>query len=107
MVERRKKHRPGTADAHPLAASARFRTRKLEERRKRDRDTTPARQRVTFLLPAALVDRLRDAVHGTPGATMAGLVSGSLERTVAEMEHERGAPFPHSRRPLKRGRPPR
>lgn len=107
MVERRKKHRAGTPGAHPLAASARLRARQREERRKRDRNATPPRQRVTFLLPAALVERLRGAVLGTPGATMAGLVAGSLERTMAEMENERGAPFSPTRRPLKRGRPPR
>lgn len=102
MVERRKKPRADTAESHPLARTARLRT-KREERRSAPR--SDERQRVTFLLPRTLIERLRDAVHGTAGATMAGLVAQSLERTVDELEHLRGAAFPRRRKALKAGRP--
>lgn len=100
MVERRKKRRAGSAADHPLAKSARLKTR---ERREKPR--AAQRERVTFLLSSELVDRLRDAVYWTPGATLAGIVTESLGRTIDGMERARGEHFPRRKRPLKAGRP--
>jgi hypothetical protein len=105
MVERRKKPRQGSAEAHPLAKDARLATKVIPSESARAPSEPIARERVTFLLPTGLIDRVRDAVHGTPGETMAGLVSRSLERTVDEMENARGTAFRRRRQPLKAGRP--
>ena len=88
MVERRKKKRPGT---HPLEATARLRTR----------------ERLTVQLSPGLLDRLRNAVYWTPGTTLAGIVEACISRTLDDMEHERGNPFPPRREPLRAGRPPK
>lgn len=61
--------------------------------------------RATFHLPDELVDRLRDAVYWTPGLTLAGLAEEALTQRLAELEADRGEPFPKRKGELKGGRP--
>ncbi len=62
-------------------------------------------ERATFQLPANLVERARDAVYWTPGATMAGLVEAALSVHLGKLEKKRGEPFPERAGALRTGRP--
>ena len=68
--------------------------------------TAPTKERATFQLPIGLLDRARDAVYFTPGATMAGLMEEALRTHLDKLEKKNGKPF-SSRRgaELKTGRP--
>lgn len=63
------------------------------------------KERATFQLPVELIDRARNAVYWTPGATMAGVMEMALEAQLERMEKKRGAPFPERDGALKSGRP--
>src|SRR5215470_6414310 len=63
------------------------------------------KERVTFQLPIDLIERARNAVYWTPGATIAGLMEHALAAHLAEIEQHRGAPFPLRESALKTGRP--
>jgi hypothetical protein len=63
------------------------------------------KERVTFQLPVDLIDRARNAVYWTPGATVAGLMEDALTAHLAYIEQQRGAPFPPREHALKTGRP--
>lgn len=54
-------------------------------------------ERFSSSLPADLMERARNTVFWTPGATMAGLLEEGLRATVERREAERGGPF--ERRP--------
>ena len=54
-------------------------------------------ERFSSSLPAELMERARNAVFWTPGATMAGLLEEGLRATVERREAERGSRF--ERRP--------
>jgi hypothetical protein len=73
------------------------------------KDSTPnepgGKKRATFHLSADLIDRLRNAVYWSPGLTLAGLAEEALERKLAELEAERGEPFPERKEELRGGRP--
>ena len=64
-------------------------------------------QRVTLTLPAALIERLRNAIYWTAQHTMARVITDAIHDAVAEMEHANGGTFPPRLTPLKRGRPRR
>lgn len=106
MVERRKKAR---SKEHPLASKVKLRPKgpALDRRasaRKKETDR-PERERITLLLHRSLIERLRNAVYWTAGLTLAGLVARSIEASIAQLESERGAPFPQRESELKIGRP--
>ncbi|MGE3541369.1 MAG: hypothetical protein AB7N91_28540 [Candidatus Tectimicrobiota bacterium] len=63
------------------------------------------KERVTFQLPLALIERARNTVYWTPGATVAGLMEDALTAHLAHIEQQRGAPFPPREQALKTGRP--
>lgn len=63
------------------------------------------KERVTFQLPVDLIERARNTVYWTPGATVAGLMEDALTAHLAHIEQERGTPFPPRERALKTGRP--
>ena len=65
----------------------------------------PGKERVTFQLPADLIERARDAVYWTPGATMAALMEAALTDHLAKLEKRRGGPFERRGGALKTGRP--
>ena len=66
----------------------------------------PRKQRVTFQLPAELIEKARDAVYFTPGLTMSGLVEAALRSELAKAEKKRRKPFPSRRGAILRtGRP--
>ena len=65
----------------------------------------PGKERVTFQLPADLIERTRDAVYWTPGATMAALMEAALTDHLAKLEKRRGQPFERRGGALKTGRP--
>lgn len=64
-----------------------------------------SKQRVTITLPAALLERLRNAVYWTGHGTLACLIAEALDDAVGQMEETHGGPFPIRLEPLKRGRP--
>jgi hypothetical protein len=108
MAERRKKKR-SRSDGHPLASKARLRpSGPAIDRRRTARDRAAVsvdRERITLLLDAELIDRLRNAVYWSDGLTLAGLVAASFERTLDQMERTRGASFPKRKGELPTGRP--
>jgi hypothetical protein len=63
------------------------------------------KERVTFQLPVELIERARDAVYWTPGATMAALMEAALSAHLDEMEKRRGQPFERRGGALRTGRP--
>ena len=68
--------------------------------------TGTKKERATFQLPPEILNRARDAVYWTPGATMAGLMEEALRLHLAKLEKNRGEPFPSRRGAvLKTGRP--
>lgn len=67
----------------------------------------PAKERITFHLPADLANKLRDIVYWTPGLTLAGLAEQALGEAVKKYERQRGEPFPTRKSELSAGRPVR
>ncbi len=62
------------------------------------------KQKITFSLPASLIERLRNAVYWTGNRPLAGLVEEALEALVTEMEEVNREVFPPRLSPLKAGR---
>jgi ferredoxin-NADP reductase len=62
------------------------------------------KQKITFSLPTALIERLRNAVYWTGNRPLASLVEEALETLVAEMEEVNREAFPQRLSPLKAGR---
>lgn len=67
------------------------------------------KERVTFQLSVDLIERVRDVVYWTPGATMSGFIEEALTAQLGRAEKNRGEPFPSrdgaqvkTGRPLKR-----
>lgn len=61
---------------------------------------------VGLSMDAELMNRLRNAVHFTPGATLRLVVSDALELMLRKMEKQNGGPFdqrPEEYRTLTRG----
>jgi hypothetical protein len=107
MVERRKKKR-SKVEEHPLASKVKLRpSGPAIDRRAGRRGTAERteRERITLLLDADLIERLRNAVYWSDGVTLAGLVADSLTRTVDKMERARGTSFPRRKAELPTGRP--
>ena len=65
------------------------------------------KQKITFSLPAPLIERLRNAVYWTANRPLASLVEEALETLVTEMEEVNREAFPQRLSPLKAGRPQR
>jgi hypothetical protein len=66
----------------------------------------PAKERVTFQLPAPVIEKVRDAVYFTPGLTMAALMEEALLTHLDRVEKKRGEPIPSRKgAALKTGRP--
>ncbi|HXO42264.1 MAG TPA: hypothetical protein VN999_12490 [Thermoanaerobaculia bacterium] len=65
----------------------------------------PAAWRLTFHLPAAVLERAKNAVYHTPGLTLAALAVTALTRELDRLEEQRGEPFPQRNGPLRTGRP--
>lgn len=66
----------------------------------------PSKQRITLHISAELVDRVKNAVYWEPGLTVAGFAEEAFSKTLAEIEEERGAPFPQRKQHrLRGGRP--
>src|SRR5690242_17719802 len=64
-----------------------------------------AKERVTFKLPLDLIERIRDVVYWTPGATMARLLEDALATHLEKLERERGSTFPRRSGAIRTGRP--
>jgi len=62
------------------------------------------RERVTIALPANLMERVRNAVYWTPGATLTALVEDALEVELTKREGENDGPFRARGTKLKPGR---
>jgi hypothetical protein len=65
------------------------------------------RKRLTVYLPVTLLERLRNTVFWTRGATVAGLLEAALRESLDQRERLRGGPFPRRLAELKGGRPRR
>ena len=65
---------------------------------------SPALQKpaVMVSLPAALIERLRNAAYWTGNPPLAGLVAEAIEDIVTQMEEINGETFPQRVSPLKR-----
>jgi hypothetical protein len=63
------------------------------------------RERVTFHLPASVIERVRNAIFWTPGLTLTEFARNAFLRELEEMEKEKGSPFPPRKREIRRGRP--
>lgn len=63
------------------------------------------KKRVTFHMPTDLIERTRNAVFWTSGATLAGLVEEAVAAHLDKLEKERGEPFPQRTGKIKTGRP--
>lgn len=66
----------------------------------------PGKVRLTVLLPRALDERIRNAVHGIPGLTASKLAEAALTAAVAALEEERGGRFPPRPREERKKRNP-
>lgn len=62
------------------------------------------KQKITFSLPARLIERLRNAVYWTGNRPLASLVEEALEALATEMEEVNREAFPPRLSPLKAGR---
>ena len=62
------------------------------------------RERVTIALPSKLMERARNAVYWTPGATLAGLVEDAVADALDRLEQENSGPFRPRSSNLKPGR---
>lgn len=62
------------------------------------------RERVTVALPAELMERARNAVYWTPGATLAGLVEDGVADALGRLEQQNGGAFKRRSSNLKPGR---
>ncbi len=62
------------------------------------------KERVTIALPAELMDRARNTVYWTPGATLSGLVEDAMVNALERLEREHGGPFVSRSSNLKPGR---
>jgi hypothetical protein len=63
--------------------------------------------RLTLVLPAALVDRVRNAAFWTPGETLAGIGARAVLAELSKLERANGGPFPSRTQPVRKGRPAR
>ena len=98
--------RPSTIGSNPLDSVVPMKPRR-DEPPPAETPATPRRgkERVTFQLPVELIERARDAVYWTPGATMAALMEAALSAHLDEMEKRRGQPFERRGGALRTGRP--
>jgi hypothetical protein len=63
--------------------------------------------RLTLVLPAPLVERVRNAAFWTPGETLAGIGARAVLAELAKIERANGGPFPERTLPMRKGRPAR
>jgi hypothetical protein len=83
---------------HPLRAKARLRPAgPAIERRER--------VRMTVKLPEDVLERLRSAVHSTPGLTVAAFIERCISNGVDGLERRRGRKFRPYKGTLRAGRP--
>jgi len=80
--------------------------RKAAERPRREEQRTE-KKKTAFLLPVELTEKARDCVYWLSGPphrlTMGDLCAQALEREIARLEKERGAPFEPREGELKGG----
>jgi len=74
----------------------------LAEEEKKD-----AKERCTFHISVALMERARNCVFWTPGLTMGGLAEEGIKKALGAYEKKNGGPFPQRKSNLKGGRPVR
>ena len=102
--------RKSTIGANPLDAVVPMR-RPTEEPKLVEKAERPApaarteKERATFHLPTDLLDRTRNAVYWTPGATLAALMEEALTSPLDRLEKKRGEPFAPRTGAIKTGRP--
>jgi hypothetical protein len=92
--------RSSTIGANPLDAVVPIRPAEASEPRAKPQP----RERVTVALPREMVERARNSVHWTPGATLAALVEAGIAAELERLEMENGGPFKPRGQALKPGR---
>jgi hypothetical protein len=65
---------------------------------------SPRKERATFYLDAELMEAARDAAYWTPGLALTDLAAQGLRWAIAQLENERGTPFPRRPANLRPGR---
>ena len=78
--------------------------RRAEAKPEPEAEPKQVRERVTVSLPAELMERARNAVYWTPGATLAGLVENAVGEALDGLEREHGGAFRSRTANLKPGR---
>ncbi len=97
--------RQSTIGANPLDAVVPMKTNGAKRAEPQAQSVKRAKERATFQLPVELIERTRNAVYWTPGATMAGIMEAALVTHMDRLEKKRGEAFPERTGALKTGRP--
>jgi hypothetical protein len=98
--------RKSTIGANPLDAVVPIKSGRTKQAGVQAEPARPVKERVTFQLPAPIIERARDAVYWTPGLTMAALMEEALRTHLDGVEKKRGEPIPSRKgAALKTGRP--
>ena len=101
--------RPSTIGTNPLDAVVPLRRGGDPPQSRPEAESAPAavqaKERVTFQVPVELIERTRNAVYWTPGATMAALMEAALTEHLEKLERDRGRRFEPRSGALKTGRP--
>lgn len=97
--------RRSTIGANPLDAVVPLRGAMPKAAKTAEPEPKAKKERTTFQVSVELLERVRNAVYWTPGATVSGLMQDALEGELARLEKKRGEPFPPRAGDLKTGRP--
>lgn len=93
-----------TIGSNPLDQVVPIRRQEAPESDPAPAPAKPGKERITIALPTDLMDRARNAVFWTPGATLVELVENAVADALDRLEQENGAPFKSRSSNLKPGR---
>jgi hypothetical protein len=62
------------------------------------------KQKVTLIMDADLVERLKNAVYWSPGLSLSGVLEEAAEKMISQLEKKNGKPFQERNGELKKGR---
>jgi hypothetical protein len=73
--------------------------------RSQEAEERPPVNRMSFIIPPELQERVRNCVYWTPGLTVAGLATQALSDALDKLERKNGGPFAQRKSNLVGGRP--